>query len=161
MVKGRVIDPAFTWGDDRPPRTPWERTIIYETHVRGYTKLHPSVPEPLRGTFRGLTDPAILRHIRNLGVTAIELLPIHFFLDDSNLLEKGMVNYWGYNSLGFFTPARRYASVPDFAFSEFKEMVTRVHEAGLEVILDVVYNHTAEGNERGATLSFKGIDNAS
>ena len=161
MVKGRVIDPAFTWGDDRPPRTPWERTIIYETHVRGYTKLHPGVPEPLRGTFRGLTDPAILRHIRNLGVTAIELLPIHFFLDDSNLLEKGMVNYWGYNSLGFFTPARRYASVPDFAFSEFKEMVTRVHEAGLEVILDVVYNHTAEGNELGPTLSFKGIDNAS
>ena len=161
MVKGRVIDPAFTWGDDRAPRTPYDRTVIYETHVRGFTKQHPAVPEHLRGTFRGLTDPAVLKHIRDLGVTAVELLPIHFFLDDSYLAEKGMVNYWGYNSLGFFTPARRYASVPDFAFSEFKEMVTRMHEASLEVILDVVYNHTAEGNELGPTLSFKGIDNAS
>ena len=160
MVKGRVIDPAFTWGDDRPPQTPWERTILYETHVRGYTKQHPGVPEHLRGTFRGLTDPSVLRHIRSLGVTAVELLPVHFFLDDSNLLEKGMVNYWGYNSLGFFTPARRYSSVPDFAFSEFKEMVTRMHAGDLEVILDVVYNHTAEGNGRGPTLSFKGIDNS-
>ncbi len=161
MVKGRVIDPAFTWGEDRPPRTPWDRTIVYETHVRGYTKRHPAVPEHLRGTFRGLTEPAVLKHIRDIGVTAVELLPVHFFLDDSYLLEKDMVNYWGYSSLGFFTPARRYASVADFAFSEFKEMVSRLHEVGLEIILDVVYNHTAEGNELGPTLSFKGIDNAS
>ena len=161
MPRCRVIDPAFTWGDDRPPRTSWERTVVYELHVRGYTKLHPSVPEPLRGTFRGLTDPAVLDHLRRIGVTAVELLPVHTFVDDSLLLEKGLVNYWGYNTISFFAPARRYASVPDFAFAEFKEMVARFHDAGIEVILDVVYNHTAEGNELGPTLSFKGIDNAS
>jgi isoamylase len=157
----RVIDPAFTWGEDRRPRTPWERTIVYELHVRGYTKLHPAVPEPLRGTFRGLTDPEVLAHIRDLGVTAVELLPIHTFVNDSYLIDKGLTNYWGYNTISFFAPARRYASVPDFAFAEFKEMVARLHDAGIEVILDVVYNHTAEGNELGPTLSFKGIDNAS
>jgi isoamylase len=161
MLKARVIDPAFTWGDDRRPDTSWERTLIYETHVKGYTQRHPDVPEHLRGTFRGLTEPALLKHMKAIGVTAVELLPIHLFLDDDYLVQKGMSNYWGYNSLGYFAPGRRYASVPDFAFSEFKEMVSRLHEAGLEVILDVVYNHTAEGNERGATLSFKGIDNAS
>ncbi len=161
MPKCRVVDPAFTWGDDRPPRTAWERTIVYELHVRGYTMLHPEVPEFLRGTFRGLTDPAVLDHIRRLGVTAVELLPVHQFIDDSHLLDKGLVNYWGYNSISFFALARRYASVPDFAFAEFKEMVARFHQAGIEVILDVVYNHTAEGNELGPTLSFKGIDNAS
>ena len=161
MPKGRVIDPAFTWGEDRAPRVPWDRTVIYETHVKGYTKLHPGVPEELRGTFRGLASPEVVRYIRDLGVTCVELLPIHMFADDSYLLEKGLVNYWGYSTLAFFAPSRRYASVPDFAFSEFKEMVSRFHAAGIEVILDVVYNHTCEGNEKGPTLSFKGIDNAS
>jgi isoamylase len=161
MPKCRVIDPAFTWGDDRRPRMPWERTVVYELHVRGYTKLHPAVPGPLRGTFRGLTEPEVLSHLTDLGVTAVELLPIHTFVNDSYLLDKGLTNYWGYNTISFFAPARRYASVPDFAFAEFKEMVARLHDAGIEVILDVVYNHTAEGNELGATLSFKGIDNAS
>ena len=161
MPKCRVIDPAFTWGEDRAPATPWDQTLIYETHVRGYTKLHPAVPENLRGTFRGLAHPEVIRHMKAIGVTAVELLPIHSFVDDSYLIDKNLKNYWGYNTISFFTPARRYASVPDFAFSEFKEMVARLHDAGLEVILDVVYNHTAEGNERGPTLSFKGIDNAS
>jgi isoamylase len=161
MPRGRVIDPAFTWGEDRPPHTAWERTVIYEMHVRGYTKLHPGVREDLRGTFRGLTEPDVLDHIRRLGVTAVELLPPHTFVNDSQLLEKGLTNYWGYNTLSFFAPARRYAHVQDFAFAEFKEMVARFHEAGIEVILDVVYNHTAEGNHLGPTLSFKGIDNAS
>ncbi len=161
MVKGRVIDPAFTWGDDRAPRVPWDQTVIYETHVKGYTKLHPDVPEELRGTFRGLATPEVVRYIRDLGVTTVELLPIHMFADDSYLLEKGLVNYWGYSTLAFFAPSRRYASVPDFAFSEFKEMVSRFHAAGIEVILDVVYNHTCEGNEKGPTISFKGVDNAS
>ena len=161
MPKCRVIDPAFTWGDDRPPQTPWEHTVLYEAHVRGLTMRHPAVPEELRGTFRGLTAPEVIQHIKSIGVTAVELLPVHMFVDDSQLLEKNLVNYWGYNTISFFAPARRYASVPDFAFSEFKEMVARLHHASLEVILDVVYNHTAEGNERGPTLSFKGIDNAS
>jgi len=161
MPKCRVIDPAFTWGDDRPPQIPWEHTVLYEAHVRGMTMRHPAVPEELRGTFRGLTAPEVIQHIKSIGVTAVELLPVHMFVDDSQLLEKDLVNYWGYNTISFFAPARRYASVPDFAFSEFKEMVARLHGADLEVILDVVYNHTAEGNERGPTLSFKGIDNAS
>jgi isoamylase len=160
VPKCRVIDPAFTWGDDRRPGTSWERTIVYELHVRGYTKLHPAVPEPLRGTFRGLASPEVIAHLRQIGVTAIELLPVHTFVNDSHLTEKSLRNYWGYNSLGFFAPERLYASVPDFAFAEFKEMVARLHAAGIEVILDVVYNHTAEGNELGPTLSFKGIDNA-
>jgi isoamylase len=159
MLKCRVIDPAFTWGNDRRPNTAWERTIIYEMHVRGFSKLREDVPENIRGTFRGLIQPGLLDHLRRLGVTAVELLPIHTFLDDSYLLDKNLLNYWGYNTIGFFAPARRYASVPDFAFSEFKEMVARLHDAGIEVILDVVYNHTAEGNERGPTLLFKGIDN--
>ena len=161
MMKCRVVDPAFTWGNVRPPKVPWDRTIVYELHARGFTKLHPDVPEPLRGTFRGLGHPTVVDYLRKLGVTAVELLPIHTFVDDPYLLEKGLINYWGYNTISFFAPARRYASVPDFAFSEFKEMVARLHDAGIEVILDVVYNHTAEGNERGPTLSFKGIDNAS
>jgi glycogen operon protein len=161
MPKGRVIDSAFTWGDDRPPRTGWDRSIIYELHVRGYTRSHPAVPERFRGTFRGLSDPNVLNHLRAIGVTAVELLPVHSFLDDDYLLKRKLSNYWGYNTLSYFSPAERYASVPDFAFAEFKEMVARVHDAGLEVIIDVVYNHTAEGNERGPTLSFKGIDNAS
>jgi isoamylase len=161
MPKCRVIDPAFTWGRDRQVAVPWERTIFYEAHVRGFTKLHPAVPEHLRGTFAGLGSKPVLDYIKSLGVTSVELLPIHTFINDSNLLEKGLTNYWGYNSIGFFAPDPRYAFSPDFAFSEFKQTVARIHDAGLEVILDVVYNHTAEGNERGPTLSFKGIDNAS
>ncbi len=161
MPRCRVIDPAFTWGDERAPRVPWERTVIYEMHVRGYTKLHPAVSEDLRGTYRGLTEPAVLDHLRSIGVTAVELLPVHTYVNDSYLGEKGLTNYWGYNTIAFFAPARRYAHVPDFAFAEFKEMVARFHDAGIEVILDVVYNHTAEGNHLGPTLSFKGIDNAS
>jgi glycogen operon protein len=161
MPKCRVIDPAFTWGEDRPPRTPWEQTILYETHVRGYTKLHPDVPEEFRGSFRGLSEPEVIAHLRKVGVTAVELLPIHTFVNDNYLADKGLRNFWGYNTISFFAPERDYASVPDFAFAEFKETVARFHDAGLEVILDVVYNHTAEGNERGPTLSFKGIDNAS
>ena len=161
MPKARVIDSAFTWGTDRAPRLGWDQLVVAELHVRGYTKQHPDVPEPYRGTFRGLTEPAVIRHLKSIGVTAVELLPVHSFVNDDYLLDKGMVNYWGYNTIGFFSPVRRYASNPDFAFAEFKEMVARLHDNGLEVILDVVYNHTAEGNEKGATLSFKGIDNAS
>jgi isoamylase len=129
--------------------------------VRGYTKLHPLVPEELRGTFRGLAEPDVLNHLRSIGVTAVELMPVHAFVNDSYLLDKNLTNYWGYNTIAFFAPDRRYAHVPDFAFSEFKEMVARCHDAGIEVILDVVYNHTAEGNHLGPTLSFRGIDNAS
>jgi isoamylase len=161
MPRCRVIDPAFTWGDERAPRTSWDRTVIQEIHVRGYTKLHPNVPEPLRGTFRGLTEPDVLSYLRGLGITAAELMPVHGFVNDSYLLDKGLTNFWGYNTIAFFAPDRRYAHVPDFAFAEFKEMVARFHDAGIEVILDVVYNHTAEGNHLGPTLSFKGIDNSS
>ena len=161
MPKCRVIDPAFTWGRERKPEIPWERTIVYETHIKGFTKRHPAVPEHLRGTYAGLGQKDIVDYIRSLGVTSVELLPVHAFVTDSYLEDKGLANFWGYNTIGFFAPDQRYAAVPDFVFSEFKEMVARLHDAGLEVILDVVYNHTAEGNERGPTLSFRGIDNAS
>jgi glycogen operon protein len=161
MPRCRVIDPAFTWGRDQPPAIPWERTILYEAHVRGLTKLHPEVAPESRGTFRGLASPAMIRHFKRLGVTTVEILPIHRFVDDSYLVDQGLTNYWGYSTLCFFAPARRYAETPDTAYSEFKEMVARLHESGIELILDVVYNHTAEGNELGPTLSFKGIDNAS
>ncbi len=160
-MKCRVIDPAFTWGRDRHPGTPWEKTVIYETHVRGFTMRHPAVAPELRGTYAGLASKEIVDYMASLGATAVELLPVHTFLDDSHLTEKGLRNYWGYSTIGFFAPARRYASNPEFAFAEFKEMVAHLHEAGIEVILDVVYNHTAEGNQLGPTLSFKGIDNAS
>ncbi|HTB43404.1 MAG TPA: glycogen debranching protein GlgX [Acetobacteraceae bacterium] len=161
VPKCRVIDPAFTWGREHSPRVPWDRTIIYETHVRGFTKLHPAVPEALRGTFAGLGRKEVVDYISALGITSIELLPIHAFVNDNYLLDKGLTNYWGYNTIGFFAPDPRYSAIPAFVFSEFKEMVARLHDAGIEVILDVVYNHTAEGNERGPTLSFRGIDNAS
>jgi glycogen operon protein len=161
VPKCRVIDPAFTWGRERGPRIPWDRTIVYETHVRGFTKLHPAVPEHLRGTFSGMGRKEIVDYLSALGVTSVELLPIHAFVNDSYLLDKGLTNYWGYNTIGFFAPDPRYSAIPAFVFSEFKEMVARLHDAGIEVILDVVYNHTAEGNERGPTLSFRGIDNAS
>src|SRR5215211_4551593 len=160
-MKCRVIDPAFTWGKERRPSTAWEKTVFYETHVRGFTIRHPAVAPDLRGTYAGLAAKEVVDYVWSLGVSAIELLPVHTFLDDSYLTDKGLKNYWGYNTIGFFAPARRYASNPDFAFAEFKEMVAHLHEAGIEVILDVVYNHTAEGNELGPTLSFKGIDNAS
>jgi isoamylase len=159
MPKSRVIDPAFTWGAVRRPAVAWDQTIIYEMHVRGYTMRHPAVPERLRGTFSGVMQPEVTDYIRSLGVTAIELLPIHAFVDDDYLVRKGLKNYWGYNSIGFFAPQPRYLATP--FVNEFKEMVAHLHHAGIEVILDVVYNHTAEGNELGPTLSFKGIDNAS
>ena len=161
MPKCRVIDPAFTWGRERRPQVSWEQTIFYEAHVRGFTKLHPAVPETMRGTFAGLGQKEIVDYIKSLGVTSVELLPVHTFNNDANLLDQSLTNYWGYNSIGFFAPDPRYAYSPDFAFSEFKQMIARFHDAGLEVILDVVYNHTSEGNEQGATLSFRGIDNAS
>ncbi len=162
MVKSVVIDPSFDWRG-QPKRNPiaWDRTVLYETHVRGYTMKHPAVPEKLRGTYVGMKTPAVLDYIKKLGVTSIELLPVHSFILDSNLLEKDLTNYWGYNSIGFFAPNTRYAAEPEQSLREFKEMVAAIHDVGLEVILDVVYNHTAEGNERGPTLSFKGIDNAS
>ncbi|MGH7938062.1 MAG: glycogen debranching protein GlgX, partial [Chthoniobacterales bacterium] len=156
-----VVDPAFTWGDDRPPNVPWHKTLIYELHVKGFTKLHPEVPERLQGTYSGLASEASLSYLRKLGITAVELLPVHHFLDDRHLVDKGLSNYWGYNTLGFFAPDPRYAaSGPEGAVREFQAMVRTLHAAGLEVILDVVYNHTAEGNEHGPTLSLKGIDNA-
>jgi isoamylase len=156
-----VVDPNFDWhGQPRSRGIPWERTIIYEMHVKGFTQSHPRVAADQRGTFAGLQGE-VINYIKALGVTSIELLPIHTFINDSHLLQRGLVNYWGYNSIGFFAPDPRYASKPEQCLREFKEMVARFHDAGLEVLLDVVYNHTAEGNELGPTLSFKGIDNAS
>ena len=161
---GVVIDPSFTWGDDRPPNIPWHQTVIYELHVKGFTRNHPDVPEKLRGTYEGLaTEPAI-EHLKRLGVTAVELLPVHHHLDDRHLIDNGLSNYWGYNTLAFFAPDTRYCSAHDTRQSsvrEFKRMVRRLHRAGLEVILDVVYNHTAEGNHMGPTLSWRGVDNLS
>ncbi|HEX8294479.1 MAG TPA: alpha-amylase family glycosyl hydrolase, partial [Pyrinomonadaceae bacterium] len=151
VPKSRVIDAAFTWGGDRKPQTAWEKTVLYEAHVRGYTMRHPTVPETYRGTYAGMASKEVVDYLRSLGVTALELLPVHTFLDDSYLTEKGLRNYWGYNTIAFFAPARRYASNPEFAFAEFKEMVAHLHAAGIELILDVVYNHTAEGNELGPT----------
>lgn len=159
MPKCVVVDPTYDWGEDRPPRIPWDRTIIYEAHVRGFTMRHPEIPKSDRGFFAGLAHPHALDYLRALGVTAIELLPIHAFVDDRFLVDKGLRNYWGYSSLGFFAPENRYMIDGDPA--EFKAMVKSLHGAGLEVILDVVYNHTAEGNHAGPTLSFRGIDNAS
>jgi len=159
----QVVDQAFTWGDDRRPRTPWHRTVIYETHVKGLTKLHPEIPDDLRGSYAGFGSQAVIDHLTALGVTAIELLPVHHHVDDRYLVEQGKVNYWGYNSLSFFAPDPSYdsAGFPLDAVGEFKTMVRNLHAAGIEVILDVVYNHTAEGNQNGPTFSFRGIDNAS
>ena len=160
MPKCVVIDPAVTWGEDFPPQVSWADTIIYEAHVKGMTALHPDLPSQIRGTFGGLADPRAIDHLVKLGVTAVELMPIQSFFDDRYLTEKGLSNYWGYNTVGFFSPATRYISHQS-DLHEFKLMVRRLHEAGIEVILDVVYNHTAEGNQMGPTLSFRGIDNAS
>ena len=158
-----VIDPAFTWGDDRPPLTPMHRTVIYEMHVRGFTKRHPGVPKKLQGTYAGLASKAVIQHLKSLGITAVELMPIHFFLQDRHLLDRGLANYWGYNTLNYFAPESDYAA-PNYqmgSIQQFKSMVRSLHAEGIEVILDVVYNHTAEGNQMGPTLSFRGIDNAS
>ncbi|MEV7809570.1 glycogen debranching protein GlgX [Streptomyces flaveolus] len=160
---GVVTDPFFDWGDDRPPRTPYADSVIYEAHVRGLTMTHPDVPERLRGTYAGLAHPVVTEHLTSLGVTAVELMPVHQFVQDGVLQDRGLSNYWGYNTIGFFAPHNAYAAFGTRGqqVNEFKAMVKALHAAGLEVILDVVYNHTAEGNERGPTLSFRGIDNAS
>jgi len=157
MPRCQVIDPAFTWGEDRPPNTPWNDTVIYELHVKGFTHLHPDVPPRLRGTYAALGTAPVLEHLRRLGVTAVELMPIHAFIDDHALVKRGLTNYWGYNTIGFFAPEARYSS--EGTLAEFKTMVKTLHSAGIEVILDVVYNHTAEGGRLGPTLSFRGIDN--
>ncbi|WP_321962742.1 glycogen debranching protein GlgX [Paraburkholderia sp. J7] len=157
----RVVDQGFIWHHPMRERVARERTIIYETHVRGYTIRHPDVPPEERGTFAGLAQTPVLEYIRGLGVTSVELMPVHTFVNDSHLLERGLTNYWGYNTIGFFAPDPRYSVGAHGSIDEFKNMVDRLHQAGLEVILDVVYNHTAEGSELGPTLSFRGIDNAS
>lgn len=157
-----VVDPSFTWGDDRPPNIPWDKTIIYEAHVKGFTKQHPGVPEKYQGTYAGMASPEVIRHLKSLGVTAVELLPVHHHIDDRFLIDRGKVNYWGYNTLAFFAPDSRYVSRATLdPVGEFKFMVRALHAAGLEVILDVVYNHTAEGNQLGPTISMRGVDNSS
>ncbi len=163
MPKSVVIDPAFTWGKDRPPRTPWHKTIIYELHPKGFTARHPDVPEALRGTYAGLASSPAIDYLTQLGVTAVELMPVHHFVTDKHLADRGLTNYWGYSSIGFFAPDVRYSSSGGLGgqVTEFKAMVKTLHDAGIEVILDVVYNHTAEGNHLGPTLSLRGIDNAS
>lgn len=163
IPKGIVIDPSFDWGDDRQLDIPWHRLVIYEMHVKGFTARHPKVPAQLRGTYAGLAHPASIEHLCQLGVTTVELLPIHAHVDDNYLLEKGLTNYWGYNSINYFSPHAQYASAGDRGgqVTEFKEMVKALHRAGIEVVLDVVYNHTTEGSELGPTLSFRGIDNKS
>ena len=160
MLKSCVVDPAMAWGDDRAPRTAWSDTVICEVHVKGFSAMNAAVPAPLRGTYAGLAHPASIAHLQRLGVTAVELLPVHEFIDERMLVQNDLVNYWGYNSIGFFAPAARYAGGTN-PLAEFRAMVRRLHAAGIEIILDVVYNHTAEGNEFGPTLSFRGIDNAS
>ncbi len=159
--KGVVIDSRFNWEDDRPPRVPWRQSIIYETHVKGFTKCCNDIPAPLRGTYAGMASEPAIAYLRDLGVTAVELLPVHAFVDDKHLIDRGLRNYWGYNTINFFAPDARYSSSGDHGeqVREFKEMVRALHRVGIEVILDVVYNHTAEGNEMGPTLSFRGLDN--
>ena len=159
VPKCRVVEPAFTWGPERLPNTPWSQTIVYEMHVKGFTKQHPDIPEIERGTFAGLGSPTVIEYLVKLGVTAVELLPIHAIIDEQHLVTKGLHNYWGYSSINYFAPDPRFLSRGQIR--EFKMMVANLHAAGIEVILDVVYNHTGEGNEFGPTLSFRGIDNAS
>src|SRR3954468_2162878 len=159
MPKSEVIDGAFSWGEDRHPHIHPNERVIYEMHVRGYTKRHPDVPDQLKGTFAGLCTPQVIDHLKSLGVTTVELLPVHAFVDDRPIVQRGSVNYWGYNSIGFFAPEPRYGVGNEV--NEFKTMVKTLHSAGLEVVLDVVYNHTGEGNHMGPTLSFRGVDNAS
>ena len=161
MPKSVVVEQSFDWGNDHPPRTPWHKTVVYETHVKGFTKRNPKLPEKIRGTYAGLAHPESIDYLRKLGVTAVELLPVHQFVQDSLLLERGLRNYWGYNSIGFFAPHNEFSSsgTAGEQVTEFKQAVKALHAAGIEVILDVVYNHTAEGNHLGPILSFKGIDN--
>lgn len=163
IPKSVVIDNNFDWEGDRPPKIPYHQSIIYETHVKGFTKMHPAIPDEIKGTYAGAAHPLTIGYLKKLGITAVELLPVHHFVADRHLVERGLTNYWGYNSIGFFAPDVRYSSsgVMGEQVSEFKYMVREMHKAGIEVILDVVYNHTAEGNHLGPTLSFKGIDNAS
>ncbi len=158
-----VVDPAFSWAVDTPPKIPWDRTIIYELHVKGFTKLHTLIPNELRGTYSGLASPQVIEYLLSLGITAVELMPVHHFIHDRHLLEKGLQNFWGYNSIGFFAPHGEYSSTGDRGeqLDEFKIMVRTLHREGIEVILDVVYNHTGEGNHLGPTLCFRGIDNVS
>jgi len=162
MPANVVINPFFDWGDDRPPRIPYHDTVIYEAHVRGLTLRHPAVPAEQRGTYSGLAHPAVIEHLSKLGVTAVELMPVHQFIPEGELGDRGLTNYWGYNTIAFLAPHNTYAATrrPGGQVAEFKAMVKALHEAGIEVILDVVYNHTAEGDHRGPTLSFRGIDNA-
>jgi isoamylase len=162
MPKNVVINPFFDWGNDRAPQTPYHETIIYEAHVRGLTLCHPEVPAAQRGTYAGLAHPAVIAHLQRLGVTAVELMPVHQFVAEKSLVGRGLTNYWGYNTIGFLAPHNRYCSAGQRGeqVGEFKSMVKALHEAGIEVILDVVYNHTAEGDHMGPTLSFRGIDNA-
>ena len=157
---GMVIDRAFTWGEESPPNIPWQDTVIYEVHVKGFTTRHPEVPPHLRGTYLGLASEPAVRHLKRLGVTAVELMPVHHHTHEKALVDRGLTNYWGYNSLAFFAPDIRYATRPEDSVTEFKTMVRMLHDANLEVILDVVYNHTSEGNRYGPTLSMRGIDNA-
>lgn len=159
MLKSVVVDEAYTWKDDRHPQVPWEDTIIYEAHIKGVTQQHGEIPDGIRGTYRGLAAPAMIEHLTRLGVTAVELLPIHSFFDERHLIEKNLRNYWGYNSINFFAAEQRYAQ--DDAQNSLRSTVSALHSAGIEVILDVVYNHTAEGNHMGPTFSYRGIDNAS
>jgi isoamylase len=163
MPKSVVVSPFFDWDNDRHPRTPYNETVIYEAHVKGLTMTHPGIPEEIRGTYAALAHPLMIEHFHKLGVSAIELMPVHQFIHDSFLSDRGLHNYWGYNTIGFLAPHNDYSSAGQRGqqVQEFKAMVRTLHEAGLEVILDVVYNHTAEGNELGPTLSFRGIDNAS
>lgn len=157
VPKSRVIDSSFTWGDDQPLHTPWHETVIYELHVKGFTIQHPDVPQSYRGTFAGLGSEPVIQHLKQLGITAVELMPVHSFISDRHLVEKGLSNYWGYNSIGYFAPHTGYSA--SGSINEFKTLVKRLHSNGIEVILDVVYNHTAEGNHLGPTLCFRGIDN--
>jgi len=159
--KSVVISPFFDWDNDRPLRIPFHQTVIYEAHVKGMTERHPGIPEDVRGTYSGLAHPVMIKYLKSLGVTAIELMPVHQFVHDSTLIDRGLTNYWGYNTIGFFAPHNGYASFGGHGgqVQEFKSMVKALHKAGIEVILDVVYNHTAEGNHLGPTLSFRGIDN--
>jgi len=163
VPKSIVVNPYFDWGHDRRPNTPWHRTVVYETHVKGFTRCHPEIPQDIRGTYAGMAHPAAVKYLQRLGITAIELLPVHQFVQDSTLHDKGLRNYWGYNSIAYLAPHNEYSHQRGRHGSqvqEFKQLVKTMHEAGIEVILDVVYNHTAEGNHLGPMLSFKGIDNA-
>src|SRR5919199_5866484 len=161
VPKSVVVDESFDWGDDTLLHTPWHETVIYETHVKGFTKLHPDVPEELRGTYAGLAHPSVVEYLHSLGVTAVELMPVHQFVSDKFIQDRGLTNYWGYNSIGFFAPDVRYSSSGTMGqqVAEFKTMVKTLHREGIEVILDVVYNHTGEGSQMGPTLAFRGIDN--